>query len=141
MDPIIQPVSQESVVKVFNPASTHRSLKDKIIKRVIEVNTECIAQFHPLPQQQLLIDQHWCPEKKDGFLNKCDADYLKSYAIEHLTDLFEREKPNCFENLFDYGEEFQLKFGCRKHRMYFIDRIFGVAAMPEMQLTDKSVVF
>ena len=25
--------------------------------------------------------------------------------------------------------------------MYFIDRIFGVAAMPEMQLTDKSVVF
>ena len=74
-------------------------------------------------------------------MNSCDSEYLKSYAIEHLTDLFEREKHNCFENLFNHGDEFGLKFGTRKHRMYFIDRIFSVAAQPEMQMADKSVVY
>ena len=119
----------------------HRSLKDKIIKKLIQVNNECLVNAYPTLEQQRKYQKTMEHERKYGFLNACDSDYLKSYAIEHLTDLFEREKQNCFENLFNHGDEFGLKFGTRKHRMYFIDRIFSVAAQPEMQMTDKSVVY
>ena len=79
--------------------------------------------------------------RQDGYLNPCDFQYLSSYAIEHVTDLFSREMFNHYENLMNHGDEFEIKFGSRKTRAYLIDQLFGVASKPEMQMSDKSVIF
>jgi len=57
----------------------------------------------------------------EGFVNAVDCAYLKSYAIEHFSDLLEREKLNRFDNLFNQGDEFDIKLGTRKHRAMVID--------------------
>jgi len=54
-------------------------------------------------------------------VNAVDYAYLKSYAIEHFSDLLEREKLNRFDNLFNQGDEFDIKLGTRKHRAMVID--------------------
>lgn len=59
--------------------------------------------------------------RSDGYLNPTDLGYLTNYAVEHAADLFAREIPNHFENLMNYGEEFNIKFGTRKYRAYLID--------------------
>jgi hypothetical protein len=48
---------------------------------------------------------------------------------------------NHYENLMNHGDEFEIKFGSRKSRAYLIDQLFGVASKPEMQMSDKSVIF
>lgn len=90
---------------------------------------------------KLMKFNHSLAKRQDGYLNECDFLYLSSYAIEHITDLFSREIPNHYEDLMNYGDEFEIKFGSRKSRAYLIDQLFGVASKPEMQMSDKSVIF
>jgi hypothetical protein len=80
-------------------------------------------------------------ERPEGYLNPIDMSYLINYAIEHATDLFAREIPNHFDDLLNLGDEFSIKFGSRKFRAYLIDQLFNVASQPEMQMSDKSVIF
>ena len=79
--------------------------------------------------------------RPDGYLNMVDFLYLSNYAVEQMVELFSRELPNQYENLFNLDDEFTIKFGSRKARAYLIDQIFGVASKPELQMGDKSVIF
>ena len=54
---IMQPInqisaSQDSVIKSFNPKNGHRSLKDEIIKKLIQVNFECLVKNYPSIEEQ-----------------------------------------------------------------------------------------
>ena len=70
-----------------------------------------------------------------------DYDFLKNYAVEHLTELLDREQLNRYDNLFDQGEEFSIKLGSRRQRAMVIDQIFAAGSVPELQLIDKSVIY
>lgn len=56
-------------------------------------------------------------------------------------ELISRERLNTFQNLMSHGEDFDAKFGDRVQRAFAIDAIFRDAAIPAMQMNDKSVVF
>jgi hypothetical protein len=70
---------------------------------------------------QILRFNQSLESRPEGYLNQSDFLYLSSYAIEHVTDLFSREMPNHYENLMNYGDDFEIKFGSRKSRAYLID--------------------
>jgi hypothetical protein len=42
-----------------------------------------------------------------------DQKYIKNYALENLFELFGREDLNRYDNLFNNGEDYELKFGSR----------------------------
>lgn len=70
-----------------------------------------------------------------------DANYLRNYTIEAFMELVSREDENRFTNLFDLGPEFESKYGSRRARAILIDKIFGVASQPELQMSDKSIIY
>ena len=80
-------------------------------------------------------------ERPDGFLNQGDQSFLRNYAIEMFLGLVDREDDNQYAHLFDLGDEFEFKYGTRKQRAYMVDKLFGVASQPELQMTDKGILF
>ena len=76
----------------------------------------------------------------DGFLNQVDKSYMRIYHIEHFVELLHKEITQV--NLVcDSNKEFECKFGERRHRAYLIDRLFGDASLPQMNMTDKSILY
>ena len=79
--------------------------------------------------------------RPDGFLNQCDQSFLRNYALETFLGLVDREDENRFDHLFDLGYEYEIKYGKQKERAYMVDKLFGVASQPMLQMTDKGIVF
>lgn len=72
--------------------------------------------------------------REDGFINNIDYIYLKSYAIEHLVDLLDREKFNRYDELMNKQTEIT-----RVGRAKIIDSLFSVAQ--NLKIDDKSIVY
>jgi len=72
--------------------------------------------------------------REDGFINNIDYMYLKSYAVEHLVDLLDREKFNRYDALMHKQTEIT-----RVGRAKIIDTLFSVAQ--NLKIDDKSIVY
>ena len=79
--------------------------------------------------------------RKDGFLNIVDKNYFTSYVVENLMDLLKRESKNIFENHFNKKDEYQINFGSMKDRAYVIDKLFSIASTPQLEMTDKGIIY
>lgn len=66
---------------------------------------------------------------------------MRSYAVEVFMELVGREDGNRFRNLFNLNPEYECKYGSRKNRAIMIDKMFGIASQPELQMTDKSIIY
>jgi hypothetical protein len=55
--------------------------------------------------------------------------------------MLKREKQNVFQNHFDHGEEFMFIWGSSMMRAIAVDKLFSLACNPEINITDKGVLF
>ena len=79
--------------------------------------------------------------RKEGFIQGHDKQFIENYAIEQFKELLNREKINVFQKHFDYGPEFMYLYGNSMMRAYVINKMFGIAAEPELKMIDKGIVF
>ena len=86
-------------------------MKDRIFNKIRENNEIGLSD----PAKRTYF-KNKIKVRSDGYLNPCDHEYLMNYAIEHLLELLDKEIPNHFPNLMNHGEEYEIKFGCRKYR-------------------------
>jgi hypothetical protein len=79
--------------------------------------------------------------KSDGLINAQDRQYMMSYALEQYKELINRETLGIFKNHFNYSPEFNFLYGNSMMRAYIINKLFGVAAEPALDMVDKGIVF
>lgn len=79
--------------------------------------------------------------RHDGFMSIQDQNYLRSYGIDQFVELINREKINVIKNHMEYGDDYEFLFGNSMMRAYVINKIFNLAATPELKMTDKGIIY
>jgi hypothetical protein len=56
-------------------------------------------------------------------------------------ELLNREKLIIIPNHLEYSDDYEYMFGNSMMRAYIIDKLFTLATLPELKMTDKGIIY